>query len=368
MSTDLQTTEKTIESAAVIVPTDVSAAALEMAVGMGDFSRLQPNDRLRYIAGICQSLKLNPLTLPFRIMKLDGRDVLYATADCGAQLRARDKISIKLTSRSYEHGCVVITAHGSTPDGRQDEATGAVALTYPDKTVTWENGQKRYATHPKAGQPLEGLEFANAIKKAETQAKRRVALSLAGLGFPDESELITDDAAKVRGGNLVPGMAMPESAQALADKLNEKLSAGEKENAIEAEVVPEPPKESTVAAAVAPSSQVVAPAPAEHTSASGGAAAVSSPAPAEELPFEEPPKPADDSKERDDNAMNLQIVFTENKELTKDCVAYCIFKNMLPKGPGKGLEEIDQAYAGKILKNPKGFLRSVEAWVKGGRK
>src|SRR5580692_7259167 len=157
MSTALETTEKPVESTAVIVPTDVSAAALEMAVGMGDFSRLQPADRLRYIAGICQLLRLNALTLPFRIMKLDGRDVLYATADCGAQLRTRDKISVKLTSRSYEHGCVVVTAHGSTPDGRQDESTGAVALTYPDKIVTWENNQKRYAPHPKAGQPLEGL-------------------------------------------------------------------------------------------------------------------------------------------------------------------------------------------------------------------
>lgn len=349
------TDEKTI---ATIVPADVSAAALEMAVGMGDFSRLQPSDRLRYIAAVCHSLKLNPLTLPFRIMKLDGRDVLYATADCGSQLRSRDKISIELTSRSFDHGCVVITARATTPDGRKDEATGAVALTYPEKTTVWEGNQKRYIPHPKAGQPLEGLEFANAIKKAETQAKRRVALSLCGLGIPDESELQGTENIKVEAGSLAPGLAMPETAEDRIAKLDASLTAGEKEKAIDAEVVAEPAKPISAAAPAALDTKVSTPSPAELLPASSGAAAAPEPD-----PFVEPPAPSSQQTEEEKLAGDLEAVF--NTDPT-NCIEFCIFKGKLPKG--KPLEAIDKAFGATILKSPVQFRNRVTQWAAGGKK
>jgi hypothetical protein len=52
------------------------------------------------------------------------------------------------------------------PDGRTDEATGAVSL---------------------AG--LSGTNLANSLMRAETKAKRRVTLSICGLGWLDESEV-----------------------------------------------------------------------------------------------------------------------------------------------------------------------------------
>ena len=60
----------------------------------------------------------------------------------------------------------VVTAQGRTPDGRLDEATGAVSLS-----------------------TLKGEAKANAMMKAETKSKRRLTLSMAGLGWLDESEI-----------------------------------------------------------------------------------------------------------------------------------------------------------------------------------
>jgi hypothetical protein len=61
-----------------------------------------------------------------------------------------------------------VTARAKDRTGREDESTGAVALG-----------------------TLKGDAMANALMKAETKAKRRVTLSLAGLGWLDETELET---------------------------------------------------------------------------------------------------------------------------------------------------------------------------------
>jgi hypothetical protein len=60
----------------------------------------------------------------------------------------------------------VVTAKAQNRDGRTDVATGAVAT-----------GQ------------LRGDALGNALMKAETKAKRRVTLSICGLGILDESEV-----------------------------------------------------------------------------------------------------------------------------------------------------------------------------------
>lgn len=65
-----------------------------------------------------------------------------------------------------------MTARATDPAGRSDEAIGAVSV---------------------AG--LRGDALANAIMKAETKAKRRVTLSIVGLGWLDESEIETIPAA-----------------------------------------------------------------------------------------------------------------------------------------------------------------------------
>jgi hypothetical protein len=77
-------------------------------------------------------------------------------------------ISIYMTNREKMGDIYIVTARAKDRTGREDESTGAVAL-----------GN------------LKGDALANALMKAETKAKRRVTLSVAGLGWLDETELET---------------------------------------------------------------------------------------------------------------------------------------------------------------------------------
>jgi len=140
--------------------------ALEKVLVQGDLSKLSPEQRLTYYQRVCESLNLNPLTQPFEYINLNGKLRLYAKRDCTDQLRRRDKINIQIVSREVIDGVYVVTARASTPDGRVDESVGAVAV-----------------------EGLKGEARANAVMKAETKAKRRVTLSICGLGVLDETEV-----------------------------------------------------------------------------------------------------------------------------------------------------------------------------------
>jgi hypothetical protein len=141
-------------------------AKVESVLVTGDLGKLTPEERVSYYNRVCESLALNPLTRPFDYLTLQGKTVLYARRDCAEQLRKRDKVSTRITAREVVEGCYVVTASASTPDGRTDESVGAVWI---------EN---------LAGEPR-----ANAMMKAETKAKRRVTLSICGLGMLDETEV-----------------------------------------------------------------------------------------------------------------------------------------------------------------------------------
>jgi len=161
---------------AVLMTADQQAALIEQVVVHGDLDKLTPAQRVQYYWAVCQSLGLNPLTKPFDYLRLNGRLVLYATRTCTDQLRANHRISIAIVSREVIEDVYVVTARGTTPEGRTDEATGAVAI---------------------AG--LKGEARANAFMKAETKAKRRLTLSMVGLGWLDESEVSSSpDATPVR--------------------------------------------------------------------------------------------------------------------------------------------------------------------------
>ena len=152
----------------------VTADVQEKVLLGGDLSKLTPAERLSYYNAICDSMQLNPLTRPFEYIVLNGKLVLYARKDCTEQLRKRDNVSVSITAREHVEGVYVVTAratiYGDSPLGqvalRSDESIGAVPL---------EN--------------LKGEAKANAMMKAETKAKRRVTLSISGLGMLDETEI-----------------------------------------------------------------------------------------------------------------------------------------------------------------------------------
>jgi hypothetical protein len=183
----------------------MSAATLEMAVIAGDLSKLTPAQRVEFYGGVCHSLGLNPLTRPFLYVTLNNALTLYATKNATDQIRANHRVNVQITSREVVNDVYVVTARAVTPDGRMDESIGAVTI---------------------AG--LRGEALANAYMKGETKAKRRVTLSLIGLGVLDELEIESIKDARIvqvdDAGELIPigespaisGPAKPSKQKAAA--------------------------------------------------------------------------------------------------------------------------------------------------------
>lgn len=141
-------------------------AIIEQVMIKGDLSVLNPAQKVEYYSKVCDSVGLNPLAKPLEYIRLNGKEVLYATKGATEQLRNIHKISIKIVARDKIEDVYVVTAEAIGADGRCDSATGAVAV---------------------GG--LKGEALANAFMKAETKAKRRVTLSICGLNMLDESEV-----------------------------------------------------------------------------------------------------------------------------------------------------------------------------------
>jgi hypothetical protein len=151
----------------------VSAQALEHVLGTGDLSKLTTQQRVEYLVATCKSLGLNPLTRPIRFLSLNGQIQIYFTRDGTDQLRSSRNITLHVVDKSIDAGVFSVTVRARTKDGREDEDIGAVVL------------------------PASGDSRANALMKAITKAKRRVTLSICGLGQTDESELDTMPGARV---------------------------------------------------------------------------------------------------------------------------------------------------------------------------
>ncbi len=143
-----------------------SPGIAETLIAKGGLSRLTPEERGAYYMEVCRSVGLNPLTRPFEYLVLDGQMVLYARRDCADQLRKKNGISIEILNRSISNGLLTIHVRARDASGRTDEDLGVVNMAL-----------------------LKGEAAANAALKAVTKAKRRVTLSISGLGFLDETEV-----------------------------------------------------------------------------------------------------------------------------------------------------------------------------------
>lgn len=141
----------------------------------GDISGLSQTDKVVYYNRFCESLGLNPLTRPFQYLRLNGKEVLYATKDATEQLRKLNSVSVLDIETNVINDVYIAKAKGRDATGRTDTATGAVNI-----------------------KGLTGDTLANAIMKAETKAKRRLTLSICGLGILDETELETIPASAIQ--------------------------------------------------------------------------------------------------------------------------------------------------------------------------
>jgi hypothetical protein len=150
---------------AVVAPAD-GHAIMERVIATGDLSQLTSEERNRYYMLTCQSVGLNYLTRPLEYIRLQGKLVLYAKRDAADQLRKQHGISLRIKEQRAADGLFLVTVEAQDKDGRVDADVGAVAIN-----------------------SLQGEARANAILKAITKAKRRVTLSICGLGMLDETEV-----------------------------------------------------------------------------------------------------------------------------------------------------------------------------------
>jgi hypothetical protein len=174
--------------------TDVAVKVYESLVN-GDLAPLSTEERINYYRSVCRSVGLNPLTKPFEFMLLNGKVRLYALKSCADQLRAIHGISIDPPIVVETDQWITVTVTGTDRTGRRDSEIGVVSA-------------KDMQSH-----------HGNALMKAMTKAKRRLTLSMCGLGMLDETEV--DDIPGYQKQELSP---VPETAsQPMKDEESRKI-------------------------------------------------------------------------------------------------------------------------------------------------
>lgn len=159
----------------------------EAAIIEGDLRQLSPGERVAYYNRVCEAIGLLPTTKPFGYITLNGKLTLYALRGCTDQLRKIHGVSIRIDSITATDGVICVTVTGTDKTGRQDTEIGVVST-----------GK------------LQGEDLANARMKALTKAKRRLTLSLCGLGMLDESELSSIPNARVEFAPIKEPIQIPE--------------------------------------------------------------------------------------------------------------------------------------------------------------
>ena len=142
----------------------------------GDISTLSESQKLAYYGAMCDRIGIDPMTQPFQLLKLQGKEVLYCTKSGAEQLNKIHKVSHEIRKREETNNICAVEVRASMEDGEERrfvDEIGAVKLT------------------SETGQSLTGDAYVNAIMKAVTKAKRRATLSLLGLGMLDETETET---------------------------------------------------------------------------------------------------------------------------------------------------------------------------------
>ncbi|MBF0235866.1 MAG: hypothetical protein HQK65_22960 [Desulfamplus sp.] len=141
---------------------------IEKLILHGNLNGLNPMEKIQYYKMYCEHVGLDPSTQPFKILRFQGKEILYCDRSGAQQLNRKHGVSHEIKSREFYEGIYIVTARASLPDGRHEESIGAVNV-----------------------QGLKGDQLCNALMKAETKSKRRSTLDLLGLGILDETETET---------------------------------------------------------------------------------------------------------------------------------------------------------------------------------
>jgi len=181
--------------------TQIDSNTMEAVLLGGDLSKLNPQQRLSYYKNVCESLGLNPLTRPFEYIMLNGKVTLYAKKDTTDQLRKIHAVSIDDVEITETADQYVVKVKGHDKTGRSDVEIGVVNK-----------------------KDMRG-DTANSQMKAVTKAKRRLTLSICGLGWLDETEVQTIPDAKP--------VEITDDGEILSNPENISQETGEANDAIE---------------------------------------------------------------------------------------------------------------------------------------
>jgi hypothetical protein len=146
----------------------------ESIVLRGDLSGLNEAQKKEYYLFRCKQVGLDAAAKPFDLLKLNGKEILYANAGATQQLCSIHRLSTQITHRERIDDIYIVSVRVTAADGRVSENQGAVSV-----------GNAR------------GDALANAILKATTKAIRRAVLAHCGLGMMDETEVETIPEARV---------------------------------------------------------------------------------------------------------------------------------------------------------------------------
>lgn len=189
---------------------------IEELLATGNLAQFTNQERVSYINKVCEMTGLNPLTRPFEFITFQGKMVMYASKGCADQLRKIHKVSIIDVVQKIENDILFTTVKGQDSSGRIDAEVSALSVAN-----------------------LKGEALANATMKGLTKAKRRLTLSMVGLGILDEMEVESITAPMVDSAAYSAELPTNEEIAALKDRL---AIAGRTEKALVTSLKPQFPR------------------------------------------------------------------------------------------------------------------------------
>jgi hypothetical protein len=139
-----------------------NAASSEVVklITRGDLSKLTPEQLVQVYIARCDALGLDARAQPFEVISFRGQTKLYPKKEAAEQLRKLNGISTTITEETVTpDGILRVRIRGVDREGREDEEVAALFI-----------------------KGLQGEDLANAYMKVITKAKRRITLSMCGLG------------------------------------------------------------------------------------------------------------------------------------------------------------------------------------------
>ncbi len=131
-----ETTRAPAERADYAVDDRTGAKVIDSIVLRGDLSGLGPAERTRFYIQMCEGLGLNPHAQPFAFLRLNGKEVLYATRGATDQLAAMHRVTRRIIDGPKVIDIagtklVYAVCEASLPNGRVETATATLPVIDP---------------------------------------------------------------------------------------------------------------------------------------------------------------------------------------------------------------------------------------------